>query len=96
MSITRKQSQKEKVLIYLQAGNSITPIKAMHMFGAMRLADIIYRLKNEGDNIRTNLRRDPENKSYAQYTLMVEPVKAPIGFSYNVNEQGCVVNVVRD
>ena len=36
---------------YLLAGNSITPIEALNMFGAFRLAAIVFKLKGTRDLI---------------------------------------------
>lgn len=69
MPIAKRMSQKDKVLKYLKEGNSITPAKAQAMFGVWRLADVIYKLKKDGHVILTQLRQDPEGKSYARYVL---------------------------
>ena len=45
--------QKEKVLIHLQTGDSITPLEALNKYGSFRLSDIIFCLKREtGANIQ--------------------------------------------
>ena len=41
MEKERKETQASKVRKYLEAGNSITPIDALKMFGSFRLAAII-------------------------------------------------------
>lgn len=69
MPIARKQSQKEKVLKYLEEGNSITPLKAQSLFNAWRLADIVYKLKKDGHIIFTRVCRDVNNKAYARYYM---------------------------
>ena len=63
-------SQKTSVLSYLRAGNPITPVKAIHEFNAFRLADIIFKLRAEGHNIRTTIKRTYGGKPYGEYTLI--------------------------
>jgi len=48
-------SQKQQVANYLQSGKSLTPIQALSKFGTLRLAAIIFVLKNEGLKIKTDL-----------------------------------------
>ncbi|MBO7712535.1 MAG: hypothetical protein J6S85_03145 [Methanobrevibacter sp.] len=43
-----------EVLKYLQKNKSITSIEAIDKFGATRLSDIIFRLRDKGYNIVTN------------------------------------------
>lgn len=47
MEKKRKESQLSKVKKYLEAGNSITPMDALKMFGSFRLAAIICNLKKD-------------------------------------------------
>ena len=54
---------------YLLAGNSITPIEALNMFGAFRLAAIIFKLKEQGLNIKTEMVYE-EDKKYAKYSII--------------------------
>jgi len=55
--------QKEKVLIHLQTGSSITPLEALNKFGSFRLSDIIFCLKKEtGANIQ-NIQSETEYPS---------------------------------
>lgn len=58
-------SQEKQILEYLQAGNKITPIDALNMFGCFRLGARICDLRNKGYNI------DNESKtgSFAVYKL---------------------------
>ncbi len=62
------ESQKTKVLNYLKAGNSLTPLEALNMFGSMRLAAIIEVLRNkEGYNIIND--NSGKLEKYARYAL---------------------------
>lgn len=67
----RKQTQKEAILDYLMAGNTITPLEALDKFGCFRLADIIFKLKKDGYNIETAMIKDGD-KWYARYKLITE------------------------
>lgn len=46
-------TQKQQVANYLQSGKSLTPIVALGKFGTLRLASIIYQLKDQGLKIKT-------------------------------------------
>ena len=43
----RQESQKSKIMKWLDDGNSITPIQALEMFGCFRLAAIIHSIKHQ-------------------------------------------------
>jgi len=69
-----KLTQKAKVLRHLQEIGTITPIQAFFDYSVMRLAVIVFRLKDEGYNIETTILQS-ENKfgepvRYAQYKLI--------------------------
>ena len=63
------KSQHQAVLEYLGLGKSITPLKARHLFGVERLADVVYKLKKKGHDVCTELKQDENNKRYAEYWL---------------------------
>lgn len=73
-------TQKEKVLRHLTDKNyshekrKITPLQAMADYGIMRLSAIIYDLKKEGYNIKTEIikvkNRYNESCHVAQYSLI--------------------------
>ena len=65
-------SQKSQIKSYLEYGNKITPLEALNMFGSFRLSAIIYNLKKEGMNIKTN-RITQNGKTFAEYELVFEP-----------------------
>lgn len=65
-------SQKQQIANYLQSGKSLTPIQALTKFGSLRLAAIIFNLKADGLNIKTELmnigtKKKPRN--VAKYSL---------------------------
>ena len=69
----KKTSQKLEVLKYLKTHKGITPYIAFERFGITRLADIIYRLRDEGWDIITEMvttkNRYGNVVSYARYSL---------------------------
>jgi hypothetical protein len=66
---TKKQSQTETVLKHLNNRGSISPMEALVSYGITRLADNIYRLRNEGYNIGTVMSQDEAGHKYARYHL---------------------------
>tara|TARA_R100001198_G_C5178201_1_gene176002 strand:+ start:387 stop:602 length:216 start_codon:yes stop_codon:yes gene_type:complete len=68
-----KLTQKQKVLRHLKEIGAITPVQAFFDYSVMRLAAIVFNLKDEGYNIKTTILKS-ENKfgepvRYAQYKL---------------------------
>lgn len=63
----KKQSKKDRILMYMKTYGSITQKDAIDLFNAYRLSAIIYDLKHkDGYDITTGL----EGKAgYARYTL---------------------------
>jgi hypothetical protein len=64
----KKISKQEKVLTHLQTYGSITPLEALEKYGSFRLGALIFNLRQEGHNIKTNI---VEGKGYAKYTYNV-------------------------
>jgi predicted phosphoadenosine phosphosulfate sulfurtransferase len=60
--------QRKGLWLYHYQGNSITPLEALKMFGIFRLADVVFKLKKDGINIKTEIVKDG-NKHYAKYRL---------------------------
>jgi len=68
-----KLTQKEKVLRHLKEVGALTPVQAFFDYSIMRLAAIIFNLKDDGYEIETTILKS-ENKfgepvRYAQYKL---------------------------
>ncbi len=61
-------TQKTMVLEYLRAGNSITSLKALTLFGAFRLADIIFKLRRAGVPV-ADAWEYKGNKKYKRYFI---------------------------
>ena len=57
IDITKYQvkTQREAIMWHLKTYGKITSWEAIKEYGVTRLSNIIYKLKNEGYNIRTNL-----------------------------------------
>ena len=67
-------SQLKQIKNYLLNGNKITPLEALQKFGSFRLSAIIYNLKKEGMNIKTNM-ITVNDKRFAEYELVKETEK---------------------
>ena len=65
-------SQKAQVKKYLMDGNKITPLEALNLFGSLRLAAIVFDLREEGMNIKTEKIMTPSGKYVAEYSLTTE------------------------
>lgn len=61
--------QASRILEFLKAGNRITPLQALEMFGCLRLGGRIYDLKQEGWNIIPEMITLPNGKRVAEYHL---------------------------
>tara|TARA_R100001244_G_scaffold113101_1_gene83729 strand:- start:1397 stop:1645 length:249 start_codon:yes stop_codon:yes gene_type:complete len=69
-----KLNQKEKVMRHLNNYGSITPLDAFRDYGIMRLAAVIFNLKEDGRNISskmtTSSNRFGEKVNFSEYTLL--------------------------
>ena len=68
------KSQEQQILEYLQAGNSLTPLEALRKFGVFRLGARCWELKHQGYNIKSELVKGDNNKHFARYSLVDEPM----------------------
>lgn len=70
-------SDKARVLDYLQANGSITPMEALWEFGCYRLGARIWDLRHDGHSISTEKvegrDRNGERERYARYRLEESP-----------------------
>ena len=66
-----KKSKKDRILDYLRGGYSITPLEAWKIFGLYRLADVVYRLKKEGWDIKTEDVTE-SGATFARYKLVTQ------------------------
>ena len=65
---TTLSKQAADILDYLEQGHTITQLKALRLFGCMRLGARIHDLRNEGHNIITKM-VTRKGKTYGQYKL---------------------------
>ena len=62
-------NQTTRILLYMKAGNSITPIQALEMVGSLRLGARIWDIKQMGFKIKRELITTNTNKVVAEYSL---------------------------
>jgi len=62
-------SQREQVIMHLDAWYSITPQEAISLYGIYRLAAIIFNLKKEGYKIKKDMHYTGRKRRYAEYYL---------------------------
>lgn len=68
--MTTKAAQTIQILEYMRAGNSITPLYALRLFGRMRLGARIYDLRQSGYEISATIVNDDRTgKRFARYFL---------------------------
>jgi len=66
-------SRHAKILNYLKTHGTITGAQAWKMFHVYRLSSVIYRLRNKGYEIETEMIEDPNGMGkYARYRLVRE------------------------
>jgi hypothetical protein len=61
------ESQINKILAYLEAGHSLTPLQALSRFNNLSLSQTIGRLKRRGYRIRSEMIRTKSGKRIARY-----------------------------
>ena len=64
-----------KVAGHLVGKKSITSWKAIELYQATRLADIIFKLKQQGWVIMTTIKQEEDGPRYAVYRLISYPKK---------------------
>jgi hypothetical protein len=65
----------DQVANHLVRHKTITSWKAIELYRATRLADIIFKLKCQGWDIVSTLRFEPDGTRYAVYRLISYPKK---------------------
>ena len=68
----KTMTQKQNILKHLEAGKSLTPLKALGLFGCFRLSARILELRQQGLKIETIVKTDWHGRTYAQYKLVGE------------------------
>ena len=64
-----EQTQRDKILVTMERGHSITPREALDWFGCFRLGVRIFDLKRMGYNIASRL-IVADGKRFAEYHLV--------------------------
>ena len=65
----KKKTQKERVLKFMEEGNSITPIEALERFGCFRLAHIIWEIRKDR-HVYTRMIKHPKyGTKFAEYSF---------------------------
>lgn len=65
----KKKTQKERVLEFMEEGNSITPIEALERFGCFRLAHIIWEIRKDR-HVYTRMITHPKyGTKFAEYSF---------------------------
>ena len=62
-------SQTKKILAYMQAGNRITPIDALNLFGSFRLGARIADLRADGHEIKSEFVKTATGKRVKAYWI---------------------------
>jgi len=65
----KNPNQMQQILEHLEAGNSLTPLDALNLFGCFRLSARIKDLRDAGYEIDTEYPITLDRKRYAIYTL---------------------------
>ena len=64
-------TQKERILEHLQSGKTLTKLESLLKFGVWNTGDVIYKLRNEGHIIDTEMVSE-KGKTFAQYKLITQ------------------------
>lgn len=72
-SFDKKRTQKDMCLEYLELYGSITPLEALSAFNCFRLSAVIFELREDGNNIKTDI--NAGEKKFAIYTLIRDEVE---------------------
>lgn len=63
------KSQNRIILNHLIKHKTITPLEALGLYGVFRLGARVFDLRKEGVNVRMTLKKDPNGKRYASYSI---------------------------
>ena len=66
---SNEQTQAERILAYLKAGNKLTQLEALKKFGCMRLPSRIWDIKQTGVEVQRNFTKTRTGKCVAEYYL---------------------------
>lgn len=66
----KPNSKTSRILAEFMKGRDLTSLEALGVFGVYRLADVVFKLRNRGYPIVTELKVDPNGSEYANYRLI--------------------------
>lgn len=69
--VREKMSQNQSILKYLRAGNSLTGLDALKLFGTMKLASRISEIRDEGIEIKDKVIHGENKKHYKKYWIEI-------------------------
>jgi|TARA_E500000305_G_C3855248_1_gene158003 hypothetical protein len=65
MEKSKKVSKRDKVLAHLVSGKELTPLDALSLYGSYRLGAIIFDLRQDGYNIKTDIAKGTRHAIYS-------------------------------
>jgi len=65
----KSSTQEARIMRHLYEGKAITPLEALNLYGCMRLASVVCRLKQQGHNIEVEMVKSSAGKRFAKYFL---------------------------
>lgn len=65
----RLPPQAKTILRHLEKGKTISLVESMHVYQISRLSDCIFKLRNAGYDVLTDMRTTETGKEYARYML---------------------------
>jgi hypothetical protein len=69
LNFNPRKGQSDRILEYMRAGNKITPLEALDLFGCLRLGGRIFELKEEGHNVLDEWVVLPNKKRVKRYWI---------------------------
>jgi hypothetical protein len=69
INLKQSASQADRILDYMQQGNTITPLEALHLFGCFRLTSRICDLEDKGYSFKREWKKLPDGKQVMSYSL---------------------------
>jgi hypothetical protein len=66
----KPHSKTSRILGEFMKGRDLTSLESIGVFGVYRLADVVFKLRNRGYPIVTELKKDPNGSEYANYRLI--------------------------
>lgn len=61
--------QAKTILRHLEKGKTITPLESLVVYSILRLSDCIFKIRNAGHDVVTEMCEDERGHGYARYSL---------------------------